>query len=78
MTAVERSMEMMLIKQKDLPPLAFDFARHLCFEVGMCAETFITAFACYAQVVEGLPCDDNLYVVRPEHRAWIEERMKLQ
>jgi len=73
--ALERSMEMMYIPIKDLPPLAREFANKLCREVGMCMETLITAYAVYAQCVEGLPCRDSLYAARNIDYEWFKNEM---
>jgi len=74
MTAIERGREMMVIPMEKLPPIALEFARKLCSEVGMCGEVFLTAFAVYAQCVEGLPCDDDLYTARPQDVEWFNQR----
>lgn len=74
--AVSRGVELAMIPMKDLPPLAMEFLRHLAKKVGMCGEVCITAFAVYAQCVEGLPCGDSLYTARPEDREWFAERVK--
>jgi hypothetical protein len=71
-------MELMSVKAKDLPPLALEFRGVLCREVGMCMETCITAFACYAQAVEGLECHDDLYQIRPDHSEWFAKRLASQ
>ena len=76
--AAARGMELALIPMKDVPPLALDFLRHLAKKVGMCGEVCITAFAVYAQCVEGLPCGDSLYTARPEDREWFAERVGQQ
>jgi hypothetical protein len=68
--AVERGVQLATIPMKDVPPLAIEFLRHLAKKVGMCGEVCITAFAVYAQCVEGLPCDDDLYRARPEDIEW--------
>lgn len=73
-TAEERGMEMMLIPMKDLPPLAKEFAEHLCRQVGMCMEVLLTAWTVYAQCVEELPCGDELYIARPQDREWFATR----
>jgi len=73
MNAVERATKMMHTPMKDLPPLAVKFARHLCSKHGMCGEVFITAYAIYAQHVEGLPCDDDLYKASPQDVEWFEQ-----
>jgi hypothetical protein len=75
MTAEERGMEMLHMPMKDLPPLALAFAKHLCSEVGMCIEVFLTAYTVYAQVVEGLECTDDLYRARADHETWLRQRV---
>lgn len=47
-TATERGQEMMLIPMGQLPPLAREFAQHLCQQVGMCMEVLLTAWCVYA------------------------------
>ena len=74
MDAVERAMQLAKTPMAELPPLAREFAVKLCQEVGMCIETYLTAYACYAQCVEGLPCNDELYKVLPNHAAWFAMR----
>jgi len=74
MTAEQRGMEMMMIKAKDLPPLAKKFAEKLCKKVGGCMEVFLIAFTVYAQCVEGLVCEDDLYLARPEDVEWFEQQ----
>jgi hypothetical protein len=54
MTAEDRGMALMHVPMKDLPPLAMEFAKKLCREVGMCGEVLLTAYCVYAQCVEGL------------------------
>lgn len=73
-TAVERASEMMQIPMKELPPLALEFARKLSREVGCCGEVLMTAFAVYAQCIEGLPCDDELYRAKPEDVEWFNKQ----
>lgn len=74
MDAVDRATQMMVVPKNQLPPLALEFARKMCREVGMCGETYITAYAIYAQCVEGLPCDDALYAARDADVAWFAEQ----
>ncbi len=70
MTALNRASELMSTKMNELPPLAREFAQHLCNKVGGCMEVFLTAFAIYAQICEDLPCDDPAYQPSAEDRAW--------
>lgn len=69
-TAEKRAMELFHMNFGDMPPLALRYAKHLCSQVGMCGETFLTAYAAYAQIVEGLPVTDSLYVASLEARNW--------
>lgn len=73
-TAVERAAELLNIPIKDLPPLAVQFRNRLCSEMGLCLEVCLTAFAAYAQCVEGLPCDDEAYKARPQDVHWFKHR----
>ena len=68
--AVDRAIGLMAVPLRDLPPLATAFRQHLAMKVGMCMETCITAYAVYAQCVEGLACDDPLYLARSEDHEW--------
>ena len=72
--ALARGMELLNMKRKDLPPLARDFADHLCQQVGMCMEVFLTAYAVYAQCVENLECSDDWYSATEEHKDWFRQR----
>jgi len=69
MTAEERGMEMMHVPIGKLPALAQAYMRDLCGRVGMCMEVLLTAWTTYAQVAEGLPCTDDLYITPPDERA---------
>ena len=72
--ALDRGMQMLGIKIGELPPLAREFAAYLCNQVGICIEVLLTAYAVYAQCVEGLTCSDDLYIARPEHRDWFRSK----
>ena len=61
-TAQERASEMMSMKIKDLPLLAKEYLIDLSSRVGFCGEVCLTAYATYAQLEEGLKCDDDLYL----------------
>ena len=65
-TSLERGVEMMSIKIKDLPPPAYAYARQLCSEMGGCMEVFLTAYCAYAEIVEKYPCKDEDYRARPD------------
>ena len=68
--AMIRAQEMMGIPMGKLPPLAIEFAKHTCRRVGMCGEVLLTCWAVYAQLVEGLKCDDDFYSIRQEDKEW--------
>lgn len=68
--------EMMTRPMKNLPPLALEFAKHLCAQVGMCAEVLLTAWCVYAQCILRLPCSDSLYQARPEDVEWFRKHRK--
>jgi len=72
-TAFERGQEMMFIKISELPKKAQDFAKILCDEVGMCMETFLTAWTVYANLEEGLEITNKLYEPRKEDIDWFEK-----
>jgi hypothetical protein len=76
MDAMERARELMATPSKDLPPLAYKYAQELCRTIGISAEVMITAFAFYAQIVEGLPCEEECYVVGEANRRFFNERVK--
>jgi hypothetical protein len=73
--AVKRAMYLMQVAIKDLPPPAIAIRNHLARMVGMCMEVCITAFAAYAQVVEGLPCTDDLYIVQTPEEEFLKAEM---
>jgi hypothetical protein len=72
--AIERAQELMAMKRKDLPLLAFEYSQHLCRELGMCMDVMFTAFAAYAQCKEGFPCSDEAYYASPSAQNWFRER----
>lgn len=74
MTNVDRAMELMTIPVSKLPPLALEFAKHLCGQIGMCGEVLITAYAAYAQCVESCPCDDSVYD-GSSYQHWFDDRL---
>lgn len=67
--AVARGVEMLRLPMTSLPREAVIYAGYLCLRVGMCTETLLSAYTTYAQIVEGLSCDDDLYTVTPTIRA---------
>lgn len=76
MNAVDRGVELMRVPMRELPHPAIIFAGYLCKKLGMCGEVMLSAYATYAQVVEGLPCDDDLYFASPSVLAMWEEAQR--
>jgi hypothetical protein len=76
MNAIERGQQMMHVPMDQLPEAALKFAAHLCRKFGMCGEVMLSAYITYAQVEEGLPCEDSLYKLTEEHRGWYEEAQR--
>lgn len=63
--AVDRATELLAMKQTALPLGALQGAQALCRRIGVCMGVYITAFAYYAQIVEGLKCEDPAYAFQP-------------
>lgn len=76
-TAMERALQMMATPMNQLPLLALEHAEEQCRKLGMCAEVLLTSWAAYAQCVEDLPCDDDLYQDCPGDKAWFAVRMEV-
>lgn len=77
MTALQRAQDLFCnVKRSQLPPLARDYHDAFCRRVGLCGEMSLTAFAAYAEIVEGLPADDPEYAAEPDARAWFEARLQ--
>lgn len=73
MTATERGMEMMRIPMGQLPPIALDHLKWLSSKIGMCMEVCLTVYTVYAQIVEKLPCDDELYIPHIDCIEWYKQ-----
>lgn len=76
MTSLERGMEMMLIPMGKLPPLALKYGKLLCSRYGMCGEVLLTAWCHYAEAIEGLSCDDDLYQLDSAGAEWFKAQEK--
>lgn len=76
-TALVRAREMMQCPMGRLPQPAVEFAKYTCAKVGVCSEVLLTCWAIYAQIVEGLPCDDELYKAQAEDKEWFAARAPL-
>jgi hypothetical protein len=76
MTLNKRMSEMMSTPMNQLPPLAFEYMKYMCKKYGGCGEIMVTAYAHYAQSVEGLECDDRAYCIDEDGRQWFKENNK--
>lgn len=72
--AVRRAQEMLSTPASELPDIALAFRDKMWGEHGMCMEVALTAFAAYAQCVEGLPCRDEAYLASPTAQQWFESQ----
>jgi len=72
--AITEGMKMMAVPMGKLPPVAVEYARRLCNQVGMCMEVLLTAWIVYQQIVENLPCDDSLYYPTQDAIDWYQEQ----
>ncbi len=52
----------------DVPSKAHLYVKLLAREVGYCGETCITAFAHYAQAIEGLACTEDMYILTEDFK----------
>jgi hypothetical protein len=71
--AEDRASQLYAMKPSKIPRTALEYARYLCSKYGSCGEIFITAYAHYAQLVEGLTTNDALYKIDEEGKAWFNE-----
>lgn len=71
--AVDEAVKMMAIPMNKLPEPAIAYLKKLSKEVGFCGEVCITAYAYYNQAVLNMPCDDSLYKIPDDVKAWFVE-----
>lgn len=74
MTALGRGQEMMHTKMGQLPSLALEHLEYLSKQIGMCMEVCLTVYTVYAQIVEGLECDDELYIPDQDAINWYSKK----
>lgn len=73
--AVAEAGKMMDVKMEELPPLAIDFLQFLSGIYGFCGGTAFTAYAVYNQMVLGMECEDELYIMTdPNQIKWWADR----
>jgi len=57
---------------KDVPVLAREYVSILAKQLGGCGEVYLTAFAHYAQAVEGLKCTEEDYLLEGHEHYYNE------
>ena len=72
--AVVRAQKMLVTPMGKLPKNAVSYAKHLCDEYGACGngELILTAYAHYAQEMEGMTTNDVKYKSNPEAREFFK------
>ena len=77
MTAIERAQDLFTnYRMSQLPPMAYDYMRHLARQIGACGEVMLTAYAAYAELVEGCEPADAEYAANADAIAWFNGRRK--
>lgn len=77
--ALERGIELLQTNEGELPILALVFQRNIWKRSGISIEGALTAFTVYAQIVEGLPCEDPNYKWDSDQidtKDWFERHAK--
>jgi hypothetical protein len=73
-TAQERAAKMMKTPSNELPKIALDYLNDRY--KFLCGDVCITAFSHYAQIIEGLYCDDDSYKADNKAREWFKRNTK--
>jgi hypothetical protein len=78
--AVRRGMELFTkVPMDKLPDEAMIYCAYMCKKYMGCGEVMLTAYCVYAQLHEGLECDDEMYFADFRHRAeWAEAQSTLR
>lgn len=78
--ALERGMHMFTkVKMGDLPDEALIYCAYMCKKYMGCGEVMLTAYTVYAQLSEGLECDEEDYKADDRHRSeWSEAQRTLK
>lgn len=78
--AVDRGMHMFLkTPMGELPDQALIYCAYMCKKYMGCGEVMLTAYCVYAQMAEGLACDDEMYMADDRHRReWAEAQSTLR
>lgn len=77
MTALDRAKDLMAVPLGQLPCLALACAKMFSDRMGMCGEVCLTAYAAYAEIIEGLPADDPAYEADDATREFFKHDIKL-
>lgn len=73
MTAEDRAEVLMNTTRNQLPALADKYLLYFSKQVGGCGEVYFTAFAAYAQAVEGLKPASKSYEITKEAKEWFKK-----
>jgi len=78
--AMHRAVEMFNdIKMVELPDEALIYCAYMCKKYMGCGEVMLTAYCVYAQLAEGLTCDEEMYMADARHRdEWAEAQRTLK
>ena len=77
MDAIERAQELMETRGNQIPKLALEYRSCLFKESGACMEVALTAFAYYAQQIEGLTCSDPSSQLPDHRKVWFLEQIEV-
>jgi len=76
MNAQERGMQMFKTPMGQLPDEALIYCAYMCKKYMGCGEVMLTAYTVYAQIHEGLVCDDEMYMADNRHRSEYAEAQR--
>lgn len=76
MKSIERASELMVMKMKDIPTPALNYARFLSEKFGLRGEVLVTAYAHFAECYEGAEKSDG-YLANDEARAFFDDYLLL-
>jgi len=74
MTAEQRANQLIGLPAMQVPRLARAFANHLVKQHDYCTEIIHQAYVVFAQVVEGLTCEDPINQTRKEDAEWFQQQ----
>jgi hypothetical protein len=74
--AVHRGMQLFAMPMGQLPDEALIYCAYMCKKYMGCGEVMLTAYCVYAQLHEGLECDDEMYLADLRHRTEWEDAQR--